>query len=115
MIREDPREYQTEQIGYCKFKGVWGLGIREAVGQEDVSEDRSVNLWAFNDAPRETRLRCIEKLPELVDRLARAALHTTELMAKKLAETKAFVSAINVLAPAAETNEILPKISGAKK
>jgi len=111
---DDANEYQLEQIGYHKIRGVWGLCIREAVGRENGQESRTVNIYPFNEASREMRLRCAEKLPELVDRLARAALHTTELMAKRLGEVKGVAAAINVLSPVVEVRGV-GKIEGVKK
>jgi hypothetical protein len=41
----------------------------------------------------------VEKIPELVDALARAAMFTTDLMSKKLAEAKTFASVLNSVSP----------------
>jgi hypothetical protein len=111
---EDARAYELEQIGYNKIRGQWGLCIREAQGHEDADVDRTVNMYRFNEAPRDLRIRCAEKLPELVDRLARAAINTTELMAKRLAEAKAVAAAINVLSPVVDAG-VLGPIGGVKK
>lgn len=111
---DDPKEYELEQIGYQKLRGQWGLCIREAQGHEDADTDRTVNIYRFNEAPRDLRIRCAEKLPELVDRLARAAVNTTALMAKRVAEAKAVAAAINVLSPVVDAG-ILGIVGGVKK
>jgi hypothetical protein len=50
-------------------------------------------------------LRAVEKLPELVDQLAKAAIETTELLNKKLTETKGFAAAIGLLQPSGPQKE----------
>jgi hypothetical protein len=68
------------------------------VGDEESPEPDEVReIWPFNDAPRELRLRAVEKLPELIDQLAKSAEKTAEDVNKKVAETKAFAAAIGVL------------------
>jgi hypothetical protein len=89
--------YEIEQIGYAKVDGNWRIAIRKLRGNEESEyEDVVTNTWAFNDAPRQVRLRSVEKLPELVSGLAKAAVKATQVLNKKLAETKAFAAAIGL-------------------
>jgi hypothetical protein len=95
--------YESENVGYAKINGFWCIGINRAVGDEDSPEPDDVrDIWPFNDAPRELRLRAVEKLPELLDQLAKSAEQTAEVVNKKVAETKAFAAAIGLL-PIAES------------
>jgi hypothetical protein len=92
--------YESEEIGYAKVNGQWGIAIRRTFGREDSSDPDEVrNIWVFNDAPRESRLRAVEKLPQVIDELAKAAAKTTEILNKKLAQTKNYAAAIGILNP----------------
>jgi hypothetical protein len=94
----DPNAYECENVVYAKINGSWCIGINRTVGNDDSSEPDEVReIWPFNDAPRELRLRAVEKLPELVDQLAKSAEKTSEVVNKKLSETKAFAAAIGLL------------------
>ena len=58
------------QIGYTRLPGrrfSWGIGIRTVVAGDD---DDDV-IKAFNEAPRELRLKSITKFPDLIDLLAK--------------------------------------------
>jgi len=96
----DGLTYEREEIGYAKVNGQWGIAIRRTFGREDSSDPDEVrNIWAFNDAPREARLRAVEKLPQVVDELGKAAAKVTEILNKKLAQTKDYAAAIGILNP----------------
>jgi hypothetical protein len=96
----DGMSYESEEIGYAKVNGQWGIAIRRTFGREDSSDPDEVrNIWVFNDAPRESRLRAVEKLPQVIDELAKAAAKTTEILNKKLAQTKNYAAAIGILNP----------------
>ncbi len=92
-----PSLYECEQVGYAKVNGNWGLAIRKLTGNEISPENGKVrDIWLFNDAPRGVRLRAVEKLPEVIDQLARSALKTAERLKKKVAETRGFAASIGV-------------------
>lgn len=108
---ENGLAYECEEVGYAKVSGIWGIAIRKLFGSEDSPDPDEVReIWAFNDAPRELRLRAVEKLPAVIDELAKAAIETTELLNKKLAETKKFAAAIGLLQTSGPQKE-----SGAKE
>jgi hypothetical protein len=95
---DDPTGYETEEVGYAKINGYWGIGIRRSVGDEtSPTPDEVRDIWAFNDGPRELRLRAVGRLPELLDELAKSAQKAAEVVNKKLSETKAFAAAIGLL------------------
>jgi hypothetical protein len=63
------------QIGYTRLPGrrfPWGIGIRTVVAGDDDEV-----IKAFNEAPRELRLKSITKFPDLIDLLAKEV--TTKL------------------------------------
>ena len=89
--------YEVEQLGFAKIEGVWCIGIRRLFGHEDSPEPDEVrDIWAFNAAPRDLRLRAINELPNLLDELGKAAIKTAEAVNKKLAEAKAFTAALGL-------------------
>lgn len=89
--------YESEQLGYAKVNGNWGLAIRKLAGDESSPEDDEVReIWLFNDAPRGMRLKAVEKLPEVIDQLARSAMKTAESLKKKVAETRGFAASIGL-------------------
>jgi hypothetical protein len=90
-------QYEREDVGYSKVGGSWGLAIRKLVGDENNPEPDEVrDVWAFNDAPRDLRLRAVQKLPDLLDALGKAAVKTAEAVNKKLAEARAFTAALGL-------------------
>jgi hypothetical protein len=97
---EDGVSYECEQVGYAKVNGQWAIAIRKTFGREDTSDPDEVrSIWIFNDAPREARLRAVEYLPQIVNELAKAAAKTTEVLNRKLEQTKGFAAAIGILNP----------------
>jgi hypothetical protein len=95
---DDQGPYECENVGYSKINGDWCIGINRSTGHEESTyADQVREVWPFNDAPRDLRLRAVEKLPELIDELAKSAAHTADLVNKKLAETKAFAAAIGLI------------------
>ncbi len=85
--------YEAEQIGYAKVNGRWCIALRRVVA-DDFGPWEVREIWAFNDAPRDLRLRAVEKLPNLIEELAKKAVETAEAVNKKLQETKAFTETL---------------------
>jgi hypothetical protein len=89
--------YELEQLGFSKIEGYWCIGIRRLVGHEVSSgPDEVRDIWPFNAAPRDLRLRAVNELPNLLDELGQAATRTAEAVNKKLAEAKAFTAALGI-------------------
>lgn len=94
---EEGRLYDRIELGWCKSEGMWRLSIRKLVGDEASPEPDEVReIWAFNNAPRDLRLRAVEKLPQLVDQLGNSAARTAEAVSKKLEETRALATAMGI-------------------
>jgi hypothetical protein len=92
---DDP-VYQVEEIGYAKLGNKWGIAVRARTG--NIASDRdeeNVDVWPFNEATRALRLRAIEKLPNLVNKLSQLAAQMTKELQVKLADTQAVASALN--------------------
>ena len=94
---DDEGGYEVEQLGFSKIEGTWCIGIRRLVGNDlSPDPDEVREIWAFNTAPRDLRLRAINELPTLIDELCKSAAETAEAVNKKLAEAKAFTAALGL-------------------
>jgi len=92
---DDPN-YYIEEIGYSKISSKWGITLRTRAGNEYSPDDREdVETWLFNDAPRTLRLKAIEKLPELVNKLSQEAAMMTKQLQSRLEDAQAVAAAIN--------------------
>ena len=95
-VDQDREYFWDRSIGYQKVAGSWGVAIcaeSGSLGDEPVAE-----VWRFNDAPRLYRLESIEKLPELIEKLADAATDTTAKLRSKLALTRQVATTIKQVA-----------------
>lgn len=95
---QDPTQYEGEELGYAKIAGKWGIGIRTISGDEDTPfglEETIKDQWHFNDAPRDLRLRAIDKIPELFERLTTDANASAQRIQQKLAHAKQLAAAID--------------------
>lgn len=85
---EEPR-YFSEEFGYAKVDGKWGISIRSVSGNCERSPDEErVEQWLFNDAPRSLRLSAIAKIPELLEKMAVEADKTAKDVRTKLVEAQ---------------------------
>lgn len=66
---ERGEEYDIWRICYEKHAGKWGFTIEHLWGHEGFEDSAELETWAFKDAPREHRLRAVEKIPDLIDAL----------------------------------------------
>jgi hypothetical protein len=71
--REDPVFYiWHDDIGYAKIGGKWGLALRH-VPTSDGEEFPDIEQWPFNDAPRMLRVKAVDYIPNLLERLLKDA------------------------------------------
>ena len=95
----DPVEYDCDQIGYCKVNGKWGISLRTVWGEINSDSDHNEDgPWLFNDAPREMRLRSVDKISELIESLSKKAAETTKKIQEKTKEVGELADAIEQLA-----------------
>jgi hypothetical protein len=66
--------YWTEDLGYSKIGGKWGISLRRVDGDYRDPDGECVEEWLFNDAPRDLRLASIAKFPELLETLTLKAM-----------------------------------------
>jgi hypothetical protein len=87
--------YGSEDIGYAKVGGKWGVAIRTINGHSEDPDGENVEQWLFNDAPRLLRVSSIEKIPELLEALLKRAAEMTAKIIEKTKEVDAIVEAIS--------------------
>lgn len=87
--------YEIEEIGYEKVNGKWGIAIRTRSGDDRHPEyAETVQEWPFNEAARSSRLRAIEKIPELLNKLNEEATKVAKEVQAKLADAQAVAGAV---------------------
>jgi hypothetical protein len=79
-------EFDDDQIGYCKVNGKWGIALQRFWGDHQRDTFGGEGPWLFNDAPREMRLRSVDKIPELIEALSKEAFNTTRKIQEKTSE-----------------------------
>jgi hypothetical protein len=84
-------------IGYAKTNGRWGISLQTYEGNDP--EDRDVETWLFNDAPRSLRLEAIEKIPALLTKLNAEAKQTTIELQARLKNVFTVAETLKLLAP----------------
>jgi hypothetical protein len=90
----EPWEYDDEQIGYCKVNGKWGLSLQRLWGDNQSDNHGSEGPWLFNDAPREMRLKSVDKIPDVIERLGKEASDTAKRVEEKTKQVRELAAAI---------------------
>jgi len=94
VVEEYPEIYDSQQIGYCKVNGTWGIALRHISGDEERGEHNEDGPWLFSDASREMRLQAVEKIPELIEALVKEASETTRKIQEKTKQVRDLADAI---------------------
>jgi prefoldin subunit 5 len=97
-----PDQYDCDQIGYCKVNGKWGISLRRIWGHEFHGAGNEEGPWLFTDAPREMRLRSVDKIPVLIEALSKEASNTTKKIQEKTKEVSELAAAIESAADEAK-------------
>jgi hypothetical protein len=77
------------RLAYGKNSGKWGFFVEylsEWPGRGPDSE--TYESWLFKDSPRDVRLKCVEKIPLLLDTLVRKSTEVANTIAEKVAYAK---------------------------
>ncbi len=82
----------VHQLGYGKYKGKWGLLV--ACYCEETFEGEFDEEQFLRDAPRETRLAAVEKLPDLLKALTTEASQVAEEAAKKAEKVRQIAASL---------------------
>ena len=88
--------WDRQELGYAKINGKWGLAIRSISGDESRPErEDDVTEWLYADASRELRIRAVDHLPALIEKLNKDALETTRRLLLKAREASVLAKAIS--------------------
>ena len=85
-----PILHDVYRLGYDKYNRKWGLLV--CSGIEEFGEEY---IGFLRDAPREIRLKAVDKIPELVNLLVQQLAKTTEEASKKAAQAEEIVAALS--------------------
>ncbi len=93
---ETPNEtwFWNDAIGYAKVGSTWGICLRKTSGDYNLPEEQQEESWPFNDAPRAMRLAAIDKIPELLGKLAEESTKTAKKIRAKLDDVEAVAHAL---------------------
>lgn len=91
---EEGAEWATDQIGYTRIGGKWGIAIRKISGNYQYGEDTIHGEWLFSDAPRALRITAIDRIPEFLEKLVTDVEATTKRVNEKLKESHELAEAI---------------------
>lgn len=94
---EHYNNYSSDEIGYSKIGGKWGIAIRTIEGNHQDPEGDEIEQWIFNDAPRLLRVEAVSKIPELLEELLKKAAQMTNRIVEKAAEVDALAAGINAV------------------
>ena len=89
------RYYQSDDVGFTKINGKWGLAIRSISGDVTDPDGEKCTEWHFNESPRGLRVRAVSKFPELLEKLIKDGK-------EMVGEVAAQVQAVDFLADALE-------------
>ena len=98
--------FWSEDIGYAKISGKWGISLRTVKGNYTDPDEETVESWLFNDAPRSLRLASINFIPELLETLSKEAVETTKKIQGKLADAQAVSAAVRDAATEPKTSAV---------
>lgn len=101
----NPERYDCDQIGYSKVGSKWGIALRHIWGHEGFNDHNEEGPWQFNDAPREMRLRSVDKIADVIESLAKRAVETTKKIQEKTEELSELADVVSKIAnePKTET------------
>ena len=86
--------YWSEDVGYAKINGKWGIAIRERRGNTNAGTEESEE-WLFNEAPRPLLISAIDQMPGLLDKLVTSAGKTAKKFGEKTAQARSLATALS--------------------
>ena len=92
---DDGVQFWSDEVGYAKVGGKWGLAIRSVAGHEGMDSYSEYDAWLFNDAPRALRVDAVDKIPQLFEKLTNEVANTTSAVDKKAKLLEEWLSAIS--------------------
>jgi len=87
--------FWSREIGYEKISGKWGIVLITVSGNSNLGPDEEEgDKWPFNEAPRWLRIEGAEKIPELLENLAKETASTIQTLQATTQTVKQVVSAV---------------------
>jgi hypothetical protein len=87
--------YWHEWVGYAKVRERWCIALSETRGNHNQPEDATDKTWPFDEGPRNLQISAIDKLPNLLEALTKAADKTSRKLDEKLGQVREYTEAIN--------------------
>lgn len=113
-LPHEDMQYDCDQIGYTKVDGKWGIALRHIWGHEAYDDHQENGPWLFSDAPREMRLRSVDKIPELIESLSTKASDTVKKIQEKTKEVEQVAAAIESSANEAKRKSLAERVAAAR-
>jgi hypothetical protein len=99
------------RLAYGKHAGKWCLFIEYLTEDRNAfPEDGTYEAWLFKDAPRETRVKAVSKIPDLLARLVKESQDLAEKISDRLTYAHEIATS---LAPAAGVDVLREAVLGA--
>ena len=92
--------YDFDKLRYSKVNGKWGFVIETLAGHEEADDHRVHEIWPFNEAPRGKRVKAVDFIPELLDKLAKDATTMVEEVDQRCEAVAKIAEAISPAKPA---------------
>ncbi len=114
-LQNEDMRCDCDQIGYCKLDGKGGISLRHIWGHEGWDDHHEDGPWLFNDAPREMRLRSVDKISELIESLSKKASDTTKKIQEKTKEVGELALAIGKVANETKPSTLAERMAAGQK
>jgi prefoldin subunit 5 len=92
---EDGMVEECHELGYAKINGKWGLAIRYRSWLCQDPDRGECTEWLYADASRDLRLRAIDYIPDLIEKLNKDAQAITTKLNHKIEEAELLAKVIN--------------------
>ena len=112
---QDPARYDIDQLGYCRVDDKWGISLRHIWGHEAFDAHNEEGPWLFTNAPRELRLRSVDKIADLIEALSKEASATTKKIQEKTKEVGELALAIGKVPNETKPNTLAERIAAGQK
>jgi hypothetical protein len=97
---EENGDWGRRELGYAKVgHSKWGISLRDREGNEYSAVVSKDEQWLFNDAPRALRIRAVDKLPGLLEKLIEKVEDTRRQISEKIADARKVTAAVKAAAP----------------
>ena len=87
----------SHDVGYSRIAGRWRLAVRKCERDEATDSMMEMEAWPFNETPLYLRIKAVDKLPELIEALAKATDAVSGRLRKKITPTEELAAAVNAL------------------